>query len=198
MRVSSRTGRAAHEQASRGPLFVTSAHEWPARVSSRSATNPWMPPPMTSASISSTSARQRNRRLRQLSWLGGQRRGRRGRARSAGNGTRPTTVAIQRLASRLISQLAHQGKATNCHASIAQPRSDLITVADCYRVAGRGEGRETAGVKRADVVNRRDAGPVLPCCPEPPAGWLISAFPINLGTNNSGGVFAVFIDRSWA
>jgi len=39
-----------------------------------------------------------------------------------------------------------------CRASTARPRSNVITVADCYRVAGRGEDRENAGVKHAEVV----------------------------------------------
>jgi hypothetical protein len=30
-----------------------------------------------------------------------------------------------------------------------------MTVADCYRVAGHGEGRGNAGVKHADVVTTR-------------------------------------------
>jgi len=40
----------------------------------------------------------------------------------------------------------------NCQASTAQPSSNVITVADCCRVAGRGEGRGNAGVKHAEVV----------------------------------------------
>jgi hypothetical protein len=39
--------------------------------------------------------------------------------------------------------------------STARPRSNVITAADCYCVAGRGEGRGNAGVKHAEVVTAR-------------------------------------------
>jgi hypothetical protein len=39
--------------------------------------------------------------------------------------------------------------------STTQPRSNVVTVADCYRGQGRGEDRGSAGVKRAEVVTAR-------------------------------------------
>jgi hypothetical protein len=51
--------------------------------------------------------------------------------------------------------IGHQENSTNCHASTAQPRSNVITVADCYHDHGRGEDRENAGVKHAEVVTAR-------------------------------------------
>jgi hypothetical protein len=36
-----------------------------------------------------------------------------------------------------------------------RPRSNVVTAADCYRGEGRGEDRETAGVKHAEVITAR-------------------------------------------
>jgi hypothetical protein len=49
--------------------------------------------------------------------------------------------------------LATQGETRDT--STAQPRSNLVTVADCYRGCGRGEDRRNAGVKRAEVITAR-------------------------------------------
>ena len=40
-------------------------------------------------------------------------------------------------------------------ASTTEPSANVGTVADCYRVAGHGEGRGNAGVKHAEVVTAR-------------------------------------------
>jgi hypothetical protein len=44
---------------------------------------------------------------------------------------------------------------TNCHASTAQRRSNVITVTDCYRGEGRGEDRGNVGVRDTEVVTAR-------------------------------------------
>jgi len=51
---------------------------------------------------------------------------------------------------------ARAGEGDGCraahHASTAQPRASVVPVADCYRVAGRGDDRENAGLRHAEVV----------------------------------------------
>ena len=52
-------------------------------------------------------------------------------------------------------RLFRNARSVNYGASTAQPRSNVGTVANCYRGHGRGEDREIAGVKPAEVTTAR-------------------------------------------